>query len=113
MRLLANRDLRLGDDSGEAVLDRRDLVAVVAAQLLERRPALSLKPDVLPLVGTDEADIGWRAGHRELGAAGDADRILHAFSSTLDPTACGRGRTRSPVARRRLRTGHKPSDPIR
>ena len=54
------------------------LVAVVAAQLLERRPALALGRDVLALVLADGAGGGRFGALGVLDAAGDADEAGHA-----------------------------------
>src|SRR3712207_3396189 len=97
MGLLADGELRFGDDAGETGFDRLDLVVMVAAQLVERRPALPLRSNVLPLIGADEAGVGRRAGRRKLSAAGHADRMHHAPSSEtsvnsqLWPCECSHG----------------------
>ena len=101
--LLADGKARLGGESGQTGIDGLDGVAVLAAKLAERGPALALMPDVLALVLAHRAARRWLARRRVLGAAGDANVMVH----------------RSPIPRcvsivRRLpRPRPAPSSPLR
>ena len=66
----------------------RMLVAVVGAQLGERRPALAVLWDVLALVLADRAGRGRSVRGGELDAAGRADEVLHGAAVY---GACPRG----------------------
>jgi len=68
---LSDCERRLGADPDEAAVVT-DPVAVVGAQLLERRPPLALRRNVLARVLANRAAV--RVGRAELGSAGDADR---------------------------------------
>ena len=75
--LLADGKARLRGKSGQTGFDGLDGVAVLAAELGERGPALALMSDVLALVLADEAARRWLGRRRVLGAAGDADMMIH------------------------------------
>ncbi len=71
---LPDRDLRLDADAEVAGVVA-NVGAVLGSQLLERRPALTLQPDVLPLVLADRAAVRRRLALAELRRAGQADRV--------------------------------------
>ena len=74
-RALADREARLAADPEEARPLLADLGAVVAPQLLERRPALAVATDVLPFVLADRAARRRLGSLGELASAGDADEV--------------------------------------
>ena len=71
---LADPDLRLDADAEIAGV-LANVGAMVGPQLLERRPALTVEPDVLALVLTDRAAVGRCFALAELRRAGQADRV--------------------------------------
>src|SRR5690606_603718 len=88
--LLADGELRLGDDPGDAGLDRVEAVVVVPAHGGQRRPLLALGADVLPVVLADGAGGRRLGARRVLRTAGDADVLLG--------TGCVSGRHGGPSA---------------
>ena len=58
-------------------------VGAVAKRMGKRGPALALMSDVLTLVLADAAERRWRGRRHVLGAAGDADMVVHRSPSLV------------------------------
>jgi hypothetical protein len=71
---LADPDLRLDADTEIAGV-LANVGAPLGPQLLERRPVLTVEPDVLALVLADRAAFGRRLALGELRRTGQADRV--------------------------------------
>src|SRR4029079_18584013 len=83
-RSLADGELRIGADAGDAGPFRLDAVAVGGLESVERGPLLPLPADVLAFLAADNALIGRDGAFRVLGAAGGADEGGHrAFESRV------------------------------
>jgi hypothetical protein len=74
-RALADREARLAADPDDAGPLLADLGVVIPTELLERRPALAVAADVLPLVLADRAARRRLGAFGELAAAGDAEAV--------------------------------------
>ena len=70
---LADGEFGLGDDAGNAGLDRIEAVVIVGAHLREGGPLLAVGTDVLPVILADGAVFRRIGAGWELRAAGDAD----------------------------------------
>ena len=71
---LTDPDLRLDADAEVAGV-LANVGAALGPELLERRPALTVEPDVLPFVVADRAALRRRFALAELRRAGQADRV--------------------------------------
>ena len=88
-RTLADREFGLDPDSGELRLDFADVGAVLRADVVQRRPLLSLLRDVLTLVTADRALARRLVRSRVLRAARRAEEARHDNSNNDTVSTCG------------------------
>jgi hypothetical protein len=78
-RALADGNAGGRTNAEEVRLELADVAPVAGAELVEGRPFLAARRQVLPLVFADRAMRRRRAGRRETGAAGGAEIGLHGI----------------------------------
>ena len=76
-RALGDRKARLRTDADQSWRFQLDRGVMIAAQVIECRPLLPGKVDVLSFILADRAMLRWLLRRRELRAAGNANKVFH------------------------------------